>query len=233
MLKREMKRQKRLRCRGMKILALTDIHDKLSALTVILEEASSKVDLILVSGDLTQYGPVDRVREVLAKLEETGRPFFYILGNCDPREALDGVDGFEDHYLHLREVQFQGFTLAGFGGSTVTPFNTPIEWSEEQVEEALKELHLPSERSILLTHEPPADTELDFTKFGIHVGSKSLRRFVENKQPTLHLCGHIHEARGRDQIGRTVIVNPGPVMRGYYAIIKVDGEVGVSFERVW
>jgi len=217
----------------MQILALTDIHDKLSALTAILEETASKVDLILVSGDLTQYGPMDRVRGVLAKLEETGKPFFYVLGNCDPREALDGVDGYENRYLHLREVQFRGFTLAGFGGSTVTPFNTPIEWTEEQVEEALRMLHLPSERSILLTHEPPADTELDFTKFGMHVGSRSLRRFVEEKQPVLHLCGHIHEARGKDQIGKTVVVNPGPVMRGYYAIIEVGEEVGVSFERIW
>ena len=217
----------------MQILALADIHDKLSALTAVLEEAADKVDLILVSGDLTQYGSMDRVRGVLARLEETGRPFFYVLGNCDPREALDGVDGYEDRYLHLREVQFRGFTLIGFGGSTITPFNTPIEWSEEQIEEALRALHLSSERSILLTHEPPADTELDFTKFGMHVGSRSLRRFVEEKQPVLHLCGHIHEARGKDQIGKTVVVNPGPVMRGYYAIIEVGEKVGVSFERVW
>ncbi len=216
----------------MQILALADIHDKLSALTAILEEAADKVDLILVSGDLTQYGPMDRVREVLAKLEGTGRPFFYVLGNCDPREALDGVDGYEDRYLHLREVQFRGFTLTGFGGSTITPFNTPIEWSEEQIEEALRALHLSSERSILLTHEPPADTELDFTKLGMHVGSRSLRRFVEEKQPVLHLCGHIHEARGKDQIGKTVVVNPGPVMRGYYAVIEVGEKVGVSFERI-
>ncbi|HDI46374.1 MAG TPA: hypothetical protein ENF82_01040, partial [Candidatus Methanomethylia archaeon] len=86
----------------MQILALTDIHDKLSALTAILEETASKVDLILVSGDLTQYGPMDRVRGVLAKLEETGKPFFYVLGNCDPREALDGAAGYENRYLHLR-----------------------------------------------------------------------------------------------------------------------------------
>jgi Icc-related predicted phosphoesterase len=46
------------------------------------------------------------------------------------------------------------------------------------------------------------------------VGSRAIRGFIERHQPPLVLCGHIHESprmtsRYRDEIGRTVVVNPG------------------------
>jgi Icc-related predicted phosphoesterase len=41
------------------------------------------------------------------------------------------------------------------------------------------------------------------------VGSMTLRRLIEERQPTLALHGHIHEARGRYTLGRTVGFNPG------------------------
>ena len=41
------------------------------------------------------------------------------------------------------------------------------------------------------------------------VGSRSIRRLVEERQPTLALHGHIHEGRGRYKLGRAVGINPG------------------------
>ena len=41
------------------------------------------------------------------------------------------------------------------------------------------------------------------------VGSVSVRRLVEARQPALALHGHIHEGRGRYKLGRTVGINPG------------------------
>ncbi|MBS7654873.1 metallophosphoesterase, partial [Candidatus Bathyarchaeota archaeon] len=49
-------------------------------------------------------------------------------------------------------------------------------------------------------------------------------------KPALTLCGHIHEAKGADKIGETLIVNPGPSKQGNYAIIDVlDGSIDVKF----
>jgi uncharacterized protein len=45
------------------------------------------------------------------------------------------------------------------------------------------------------------------------------------------LCGHIHEARGVDHIGRTPIVNPGPVAAGHYAVVMVDDAVTVALDH--
>ena len=41
------------------------------------------------------------------------------------------------------------------------------------------------------------------------VGSHAVRDAIENVQPVLALCGHIHESRGTASLGRTLVVNPG------------------------
>ena len=68
--------------------------------------------------------------------------------------------------------------------------------------------------TLLVAHSPARDTRCDMTGPGAHVGSRALRAFVERAQPPLVLSGHIHESPRvsgsyRDQIGRTVLVNPG------------------------
>lgn len=65
---------------------------------------------------------------------------------------------------------------------------------------------------------------------GEHVGSAVLRAFIEREQPDLVLCGHIHESRGLDVIGRTQIVNPGPTAAGHYAVVDVNEEVTVHLD---
>jgi Icc-related predicted phosphoesterase len=44
------------------------------------------------------------------------------------------------------------------------------------------------------------------------------------------LCGHIHEARGEDRIGRSQIVNPGPVSAGHYAMVEIGEQASVRLD---
>ena len=60
------------------------------------------------------------------------------------------------------------------------------------------------------------------------VGSLAVRRYIEEKQPILSIHGHIHEDRGIDILGETVLVNPGPLKDGYYAEALLESKV-----RVW
>ena len=40
-------------------------------------------------------------------------------------------------------------------------------------------------------------------------GAESVRRAIQNHQPLVDLCGHVHESRGVCKIDRTLVVNPG------------------------
>jgi uncharacterized protein len=43
----------------------------------------------------------------------------------------------------------------------------------------------------------------------IHAGSLGAKQVIEKYQPLLGLHGHIHESRGAQKAGRTLMINPG------------------------
>lgn len=75
---------------------------------------------------------------------------------------------------------------------------------------------------IVVMHNPPKDTECDKIENGMHVGSPLLRAFIEKTKPLAVVTGHIHESAGIDKIGETVVVNPGSLAEGKYALMKVE-----------
>ena len=102
----------------------------------------------------------------------------------------------------------------------VKPGTTPNEISEEQFAQALEETASrlpPSMPMILVSHQPPLDTKADAIASGRHVGSRSVRQFIRDRQPLLCFTGHIHEGVGLDTIGRCQVINPGPLREGRYA----------------
>ena len=89
------------------------------------------------------------------------------------------------------------------------------------IEEDLGCLPVPGNmrRTIYVMHSPPFATRLDRIEGGKSAGSRSIRRFIEEKQPLLTLHGHIHESPEvsgayMDRIGKTLSVNPGQFTGG-------------------
>ena len=100
----------------------------------------------------------------------------------------------------------------------------PSEFPEGRIAEWLDEmwLHAREYRHIILvSHTPPLDTSCDRLRDGRHVGSSAVREFIMEHQPDICLCGHIHESRSEDKLGKTVIVNPGRLDDGGYAILTL------------
>ena len=107
----------------------------------------------------------------------------------------------------------------GLGGSNYTPFNTPYEFSEQELASFLVsgfDQLGDVQDFILVYHTPPVQTSADRLLNGNHVGSRAVRSFIEERQPLLCLTGHIHESRGEDHIGRTLVLNPGMLKDGGY-----------------
>lgn len=220
-----------------KFLALSDIHGKLSSLQPVVEKVlgEHKIDAITVSGDISHYGDRAEVGRILEALGSPGLPVFFVLGNCDPREASD-LSTDTAIQLETRCEICGGLLLTGAGGSTPTPFGTTFEREEEEIVSRIREnlgsCDAESGRLYLLVHNPPYGTSLDRTSFGRHVGSRRLRELIEAISPVAVQCGHIHEAAGVERIGETVVFNPGPAMKGNYALVEVDsGGVAVSIGR--
>ena len=66
---------------------------------------------------------------------------------------------------------------------------------------------------------------------GKHVGSTAVRTFIEKNKPDVVVCGHIHEARGTDILGSTLMINCGSAAQGNYAMIDIGNTVEMENRR--
>lgn len=122
-----------------------------------------------------------------------------------------------------RNVMVGNHEMITFSWTNPTPWNTPREKPDEELEPMLEELVAKvqdKKNAIFNFHAPPYGFALDLapelTKDliqaadrKIHVGSRAVAKMIEDYQPLLGLHGHIHESRGVQKIRRTTIINPG------------------------
>jgi putative phosphoesterase len=213
----------------MKILVMGDIHGQCQNIFNYLKK--NKSDLIILTGDITHFGPEKLGEEILNEICIFDTPTLAIPGNCDPLSIYGELENSNAINIHNRSLIIKNIGICGFGGSNTTPFNTPLEFAEMQIYSQLEKIISQIENEeirILVTHVPPYNTKADLLPSGEHVGSESLRRIIEEYQPTLNLCGHIHESKAIDKIGETIILNPGESSQGYAAIVEINEENGKS-----
>jgi Icc-related predicted phosphoesterase len=75
---------------------------------------------------------------------------------------------------------------------------------------------------VLLVHTPPRGRVVD-RHDGRHVGRRAVNRLIADVGAPVAVCGYAHEGQGKDDIDGTVVVNPGPLADGCYAIIDPLG----------
>ncbi len=210
----------------MTILAFTDIHGAYDTVSATLER-ESQVDGIIIGGDLTTHGSVDDVRNAIMRFQKSGKPIFAVAGNMDPRDADRSLDQLSVS-VNSKGIIFGEMGVFGVSGSPPTPMHTPYEISEEEIaqraEQGWKDVAA-ARWKIFVPHAPPNNTRLDKIVIGKHVGSTAVRSFIDRRQPDVVICGHIHEARGIDTLGKTQMVNCGQAGKGYYAVITLDQAV--------
>jgi len=205
----------------MRFLALSDCHGEYSRIGQILLKAGS-LDAVCVLGDITDFGPNDLVLELITVIGDEA-PILMIPGNCDLPTIIETIDESSAVNLHLKSFAYDNVTFIGLGGSNPTPFNTPFEMTEQEMEIYMQELlNEIGNTTVLLSHAPPKGF-LDEVN-GHNVGSDAVRNAVGVVD--VIACGHIHEQRGVVRAGKTTIVNPGMSARGFGAVIElVEGEL--------
>ncbi len=215
----------------MKLLALADIHGAYEKVRSILD-SEWPWDGLLMAGDLTTHGSPEEAAEALDMLLSFGSPVAAVCGNMDPA-ALEDVFTAKEVSVNARGTLWGDIGVFGVSASPPTPMHTPYEISEDEITmRVLKGWNDVSAArlKIFVPHAPPAGTTVDRLRSGSHVGSASVRAFIEQNQPCLAVCGHIHEARGKDTIGTTSVVNCGPAGLGYYAVIQAGEQCTVEMK---
>jgi len=221
----------------MNILAVTDIHSRIGYARKLARKIKN-IDVAVIAGDITDFGDINLALYIISLFQKACRNVVFVPGNCDDPKLIKVKDVRNTINLHGNYFITGDVAFLGVGGSNITPFHTPIEYTENELWDILLKLFnmLKSEREylkILVSHTPPYNTKVDVTFFGVHAGSVSVRKAIETFKPKLCICGHIHEARGVDRIGETLIVNPGPLMRKHYTLINInENSVEVVFKTV-
>jgi Icc-related predicted phosphoesterase len=191
---------------SMRLVLLSDTHNQLQHIKV------PDGDVLVHAGDLTCRGTM---REVVHELHVMAalphRRKVLVAGNHDWLFERDGALARslvrEFDYLQNSEVEIGGVR---FWGSPVQPAFADWAFNRERGADIKRYWDMiPAGIDVLVTHGPPSGyldgIERDFDENGEahpyfeHVGCVDLFRAVARVRPRLHVFGHIHEARGRQE----------------------------------
>jgi len=197
----------------MKILAVADIHGSQYKLNLILKNIERySPDLVVVCGDITQYGPGDVAKHLL---DQIPIDTLAVMGNIDSTDVEKGIDNSKATKIEMKKVNRKGNFFVGL--NAVNPDDI----------KKIDEKKLIDKDTILVTHVPPYNTQ-DKVFVGMHGGSKELRELIDKYQPRLVLSGHIHENPGYIKLENTIVVNCSMGKRGSGSLINLGEEIEIK-----
>ena len=190
-----------------------------------LAPALRTADVAILTGDLTNFGEPDDAFRVVDAVRAHCPTVWAVTGNLDMAWVIDALEA-HGISLHGEGRRVGDLGVFGCGGSNITPMDTPTEFEEGELLAILERGHAAvadAPRRLMICHTPPYDTRLDRLMNGTPVGSPAVRRFIEARRPQVCVVGHIHEGRGVDRVGDTLVLNAGALRDGGYVVVEDDG----------
>ncbi|MHA1341559.1 MAG: metallophosphoesterase family protein [Promethearchaeota archaeon] len=228
------------------ILHLTDIE---GFVPIIEENLLNKIDLVLISGDISIGSKsikfflksINKIRNAFPKQI----PIYYVPGNREYENMAYEIENLPLNMfpLHKKKLYYKidsqkGIWLIGYGGALPGIFNNFV-FTENQ---ALKDL-FPIFKSvfhkkknndyvILVAHNPPYKTLLDQAISQKNVGSRVIRKLIEDFQPDICVCGHIHESAAIQNIKKTICINPGATRDKNAGLITISAKITADIIKI-
>ncbi len=196
----------------MKLVVLSDTHGRHKTIDI------PDGDVLIHAGDFSVwFGTLEELAEFndfLAQLPHVHKivvagnhDFPFERENAEARAILTHAHYLQDEALEIEGVKFYGspwqpeFLNLAFN----LPRGEPLRRKWDMI---------PSDTDVLITHGPPHGIG-DRTFDGLHVGCEELLARVQEIKPRVHVFGHIHEGRGRIDIGETTFVNAATDRKGW------------------
>lgn len=238
----------------MRALVFSDLHVNHKYLDDLVKYCigHEEIDLLIFAGDFLNGGePSSFASTFIEAIEKVNRPFFWVPGNNDfgrgyhklnaKYPSLEGkvvvykpaVISSENEKSHVREDSHAGSSSAKGGLALAQDDNSirltgvggsPASWAGQYAGETMIDRKSIA-GSIFISHVPPP---------GIMVMNKYDCEMPTDKKlsdaPLIHICGHQHSRWGCGYLGRTKVINPGPLEWGRYVIINLEN-LKVEFKK--
>lgn len=169
--------------------------------------------------------------EFYGTLRPCPMPVFGVPGNMDAPEgryltcslAEEGADS-PLEVVHRAIVKHGEWAIAGLGGE-ITQVNREeffvLQYPRWEAMHQLRVWTLVEGRRIMVLHTPPIGDVVDRDDGG-HKGCEVVNELIHTFRPELAVCGHAHDAQGHETIANTLVVNPGALKSGNYAVVDLD-----------
>jgi len=225
--------------RPLRIAATADLHyAKHSRGTMhdVFTEISGDADLLLLCGDVTDYGLAEEAEELVSDIRAAVRiPIVAVLGNHDfesgqpelVSKVLDdaGVNVLNGEAIEIAGIGFAG--ICGFGGGfgrrMLNAWGEPLikEFVQESISHAVRLeqalVKLQTEKRIVLLHYSPIRTTLEGEDPEIYafLGSSRLEEPINRFKVNAVFHGHAHNGllEGKTSTGIPVYNVSAPVLR--------------------
>ncbi len=190
----------------MKILAAGCLHNDSGLISSLADQADREdVDLVVLCGDLTR-GEFS-TEGILGPFVKKNRKVALVPGNHETNATANFLaQRYGATNLHGYSLTHGNISFFGCGGANVGVHQL----SEDDLFSTLMNAHeyvKDAHKKIMVTHVHPAESEMErFSQFV--KGSTGVKKAIDEIQPDLLLCSHVHEASGLEEhIGKTKVVN--------------------------
>jgi len=226
----------------LRVAAVGDVHCSKSSqgtLQPLFARAAERADVLVLCGDLTDYGLADEARVLARELSGIKMPVLGVLGNHDFESGHAeevcailgeaGVRVLDGEGVEIQGVGFAGVKgfAGGFGSRALQSWGEPVlkSFVREAVEEALKLeaalARLRTAQRVAVLHYSPirATVENEPDEIMPFLGSSRLEEPINRYGAALVVHGHAHHGapEGRTSTGVPVFNVALPVLKALFA----------------
>lgn len=189
-------------------MSCSDLHGDRSLAERLAKRAEQEgVELVIMCGDLTFFD--EEPKGIMQPFLKRKQKVLFVPGNHDSHATASVLaHEYKAKNLHGYSVRYEDIGIFGCGKANIG-FEA---LDEDEIAATLRKAHEHISylsKKIMVTHVHPSGTSAEkMTRF--LAPSPGVRRAIEELQPDIAFCGHVHEAEGlEERIGKTRVINVG------------------------